>query len=157
MFRQYGSGDGAFLASKPHNRLFNFAGDNASDYLDYLTEEAIPEGTTRIDWTLDEADRVRRAIRGERLLQRWVGHVSEVGDGWFTADFVTTLGGQDDARATFRTEEMLSESDQEKLGEGALVEWLVYESDAKSTGAWPRPARSQVCRVMPPAVSAEGI
>ena len=144
VFRQYGSGECAFMVSKPHNRLFDFIGEDASGYIDYLTEKAIPEGTRATDWVLNEATRVREAILGGRLLQRWVGQVVEVRDGWFTANFVTTLGGEDCERATFQAGATLSESDQEKLAVGALVEWLVYESE----GAGSTPVRSRVFRLI---------
>lgn len=146
VFRQYRSGEGAFLASKPHNRLFNFTGENVSDYLDYLTEKAIPEGTTTTEWTHDEAERVRGALRGDRLLQRWVGRVTDVTeDGQFTANYLTTLDGEDSERATFLAKEVLDESDRKNLKVGALVEWLVYGSAGAD--------RSRVFRIMQPAAA----
>ena len=48
-------------------------------------------------------------------MQRWVGEVIEVADGWITVDFVTTIGGQDDERVAFRVEETLDEMDRESL------------------------------------------
>ena len=146
VFRQYRSGEGAFLASKPHNQLFNVTRKDASSHLDFLTMDALPADTAVTDWALDEADRVRKAIAGDRLLQRWVGHVVDVTDGWFTADFLTTIDAEDSERATFRAEETLIEADWVNLKEGALVEWLVYEcAGARS------PARSRVFRIMQPA------
>ena len=150
VFRQYGSGEGAFLANKSHNLLRDITRENAFSHLDYLTMDAIPAGVTAADWALDEADRVRKAIPGSRLLQRWVGQVIDARDGSFTADFVTTLGGEDHERATFEVEETLSPSDQEKLEVGALVEWLVYESGDGSVGTRPL-VRSRVFRIMQPA------
>lgn len=148
VFRQYRSGEGAFLASKPHNRLLSVTRENASSHVDFLTERAVPAGTTVTEWALDEASRVRKAIPGDRLLQRWVGHVIEAGDGWFTAGFLTTLGGEDYERATFRVEETLSESDQEELEENALLEWLVFGSDDTRS-----PVRSRVFRITHPAAA----
>ena len=148
VFRQYRSGEGAFLASKPHNRLLSVTRQNASNHVDFLTGRAVPAGTTVTEWALDEASRVRKAIPGDRLLQRWVGQVIKVDDGWFTADFVTTIGGQDVERATFRAEETLSESDQKNLGVDAIVEWLVYGSDDTRS-----PVRSRVFRITHPAAA----
>ena len=152
VFRQYRSGEGAFLASKPHNLLRNITRENACSHLDFLTVDAIPAGTTNTDWALDEAFRVQKAIPGARLLQRWVGRVIDVSSGSFTANFVTTIGGEDDERATFQTEGTLSESDQEKLEVGALVEWLVYESGDESVGMRSQ-ERSRVFRIMQPAAA----
>ena len=148
VFRQYRSGEGAFLAGKPHNRLRNVTREDASSHLDPLTVDAIPAGTTDTDWALDEASRVRKAIPGARLLQRWAGRVIEVRGGSFTADFVTTIGGEDDERATFQADETLSESDQQNLKVGALVEWLVYESEGTRS-----PVRARVFRIMQPAAA----
>ena len=150
VFRQYRSGEGAFLANMPHNRLRNVTRENASSHLDFLTKYALKEGlsagTTDTDWALDEADRIRKLIPDDCLLQRWVGQVIEVEDGLFTADFVTTIGGQDVERATFRAEETLNESDQKNLGVDAIVEWLVYgPEDTASEGT------SRVVRVTHPA------
>ena len=146
VFRQYRSGEGAFMASKPHSRLRNVTRENASSHLDFLTVDAVPAGTSVTDWALEEAYKVREAILGDRLLQRWVGQVIEVRDGCFTANFLTTLGGEDYERATFQAEETLSEPDREKLDVGALVEWLVYESVGTRS-----PVRSRVFRIMQPA------
>ena len=152
VFRQYRSGEGAFLASKPHNLLRNVTRENASSHLDDLTVDAIPAGVTDTDWAVDEAFRVQKAIPGDRLLQRWVGRVTDVRSGSFTANFVTTIGGEDHERATFQAEETLSKSDQEKLKKDALVEWLVYESGDGSVGTR-SPVRSRVFRIMQPAAA----
>lgn len=142
VFRQYRSGEGAFLASKPHNQLLNVTREDVSSHLDFLTTDALPPDTTATEWALNEASLVRRAIPGDRLLQRWIGQVVDVGDGWFTGNFTTTLAGEDSERATFQTEEALSESDQKRLEVGALVEWLVYESAGMRS-----PVRSRVFRI----------
>ena len=148
VFRQYRSGEGAFLASKPHNRLLETTPENASSYLDFLTVDALPAGADHTDWALEEAARVREAIPGGRLLQRWIGEVTAVTDGSFTANYVTTLDGEDTERATFRAEATLSESDQEKLKVGAVVEWLVYESVGTRS-----PVRSRMFRIAQPAAA----
>lgn len=133
VFRQYQPGRGAFLVGKPHNRLRDAGPQNVASRLDYLTRHALeqtrPADVTETGWALAEAARIRRAIPDVCLLQRWVGQVVEVEDGWFTADFVTTIGGEDVERGAFRAAETLNGPDRESLGVGAIVEWLVYGPD----------------------------
>ena len=56
------------MASKPHHQLCNVTRENAANHLDFLTKDAVPEGTSDTEWALDNADKVRKAIPDDRLL-----------------------------------------------------------------------------------------
>ena len=134
--RQFRSGEGAFMAEFSHARLRAVAADEAAEDLDTLTRDAfeLPLSGALGDQHLRdaikqielEAQRLRRVVPGDRLLQKWIGVVREVRDASFVADYVTTIGGEDCERLEFTIAETLSEQDRHRLAEGAIVEWRVY-------------------------------
>lgn len=134
--RLFRSGEGAFLANKPHSLLRSCSAEHLDERLDQLTVSALGfELTDEPSVAHAEAQQLQRSVEsvisGERLLQKWIGEVREVDRdlGTFTADFVTVFVGQDVERFTFPMEETLTDADREIISEGSLVEWLVYGAE----------------------------
>ena len=138
VFRQYRSGEGAFLAGKPHHLLIYATRKNTSSLLDHLTRDAIPKDTESSDWVFEEASYVRPC------LQQWVGQVTEVANEEFAANSDTVLGGEGTKRDTSQGEGARIESVWENIksawknsGTNALVEFRVCgTAGASPLAAW---------------------
>ena len=137
VYRQYRSGEGAFLAGQSHVRL---RGNDQDEDLDYMTRYALAlplrgRITGEADCEYAESwERERQESRDEAfsrgmLIQKWVGDVVGHSETTFTADFFSTLTDGDSVQMTFHKGDVLSEQDADLIDEGDTVEWRVYEGE----------------------------
>jgi hypothetical protein len=127
VFRQYRSGETAYLANGEHGRLHSRISDDSAGLLDRFTTSVIEEDFAGdVAVFLADTDRVvELAVGVGELLQLWDGTVHEVTDTHFLLSVQSRLS--DDVGAATLELGLLGDADRVAVGPGARVVWMVVQ------------------------------
>jgi hypothetical protein len=127
VFRQYRSGETAYLVNQPHAALYRADREEAIRALDWYTRAVIKQDLGGDDHAfLDDVDRVGDAsLGGGTLVQIWDGTVTDVTTSHFELDVHSRLA--DDAGSARLELDVLGAADRRAVAPGARVEWIIVQ------------------------------
>jgi hypothetical protein len=129
VFRQYRSGETAYLVNQPHAALYRTDRKEARKSLDWYTNAVITQDCRGdVEAFLRDVDRVSDAsLAGGTLIQIWDGTVTDVTTTHFELDVYSRLA--DDAGSARLELDVLGAADKRVIAPGARVEWIIVQRD----------------------------
>ncbi len=129
VFRQYRSGETAYLVNKPHIALYRTDRTEVANALDWYTRIVIEQDFGGdVQAFVHDVDRIGDAsLEGGNLVQIWDGTVTDVTTSHFELDVYSRLA--DDAGTARLELDVLGAADRRAIALGARVEWIIVQRD----------------------------